>query len=124
MNKIIFSPNAPKPVGAYSHAIEANGTLYLSGQIALCPVSGELIGQSADEQAEQICKNISAVLSSAGYDFENVVKTTCYLINMEDFAEFNSVYANYFKSKPARSCVAVKTLPKNAIVEIEVIAVK
>jgi len=124
MKKTIFTEDAPKPIGPYSQAIMAGNTLYCSGQIPIDPKTGEMIGKNVREQTEQVIKNISAVLSAAGLTFDNVVKTTCFLANMSDFAEFNDVYKNYFTSAPARSCVAAAALPKGALVEVEVIAVK
>lgn len=119
--KAIYTENAPKPIGPYSQAILVNGTLYCSGQIPL-DSDGSLIDGNISNQTEKVCQNISTILSAAGLDFENVVKTTCFLTDMNDFTAFNEVYSKYFVSKPARSCVAVKQLPKNALVEIEVIA--
>ncbi|MEE1186023.1 MAG: RidA family protein [Acutalibacteraceae bacterium] len=124
MKKVIFTDKAPNAIGPYSQAIEINDVLYSSGQIPINPQSGNIEATGIKEQTHQVCKNLKAVLESAGLTFENVVKTTCFLANMEDFADFNSVYAEYFTSKPARSCVAVKQLPKNALVEVEVTAVR
>ncbi|MBR3402035.1 MAG: RidA family protein [Parasporobacterium sp.] len=121
MNKI-HTDKAPAAVGPYSQAIEINGLLYTSGQIALDPVSGELVGKTIEEQAEQVMKNLVAILEAAGTKPENVVKTLCFLTDIKDFAAFNEVYARYFTEKPARSCVGVKELPKGAICEVEVIA--
>ena len=122
MNEKIRTPNAPKAIGPYSQAVKVGNMLYTSGQIPLDPVSGELVGTNITEQAEQVMKNLSAVLEAAGTSFDNAVKTTCFIADMADFAEFNAVYAKYITSAPARSCVAVKTLPKGALVEVEVIA--
>ena len=122
MNEKISTPNAPKAIGPYSQAVKVGNLLYTSGQIPLDPVSGELVGSNITEQAEQVMKNLSAVLEAAGTSFDNAVKTTCFIADMADFAEFNAVYAKYITSAPARSCVAVKTLPKGALVEVEVIA--
>ena len=122
MNEKISTPNAPKAIGPYSQAVKVGNMLYTSGQIPLDPVSGELVGTNITEQAEQVMKNLSAVLEAAGTSFDNTVKTTCFIADMADFAEFNAVYAKYITSAPARSCVAVKTLPKGALVEVEVIA--
>ena len=122
LNKI-STEKAPKAIGPYSQAIVAGNMLYTSGQIPLDPTSGEIVGKDITEQAEQVMKNLSAVLEAAGSSFDNVVKTTCFLANMDDFAAFNAVYAKYITSAPARSCVAVKALPKGALVEVEVIAV-
>lgn len=119
----ISTPNAPKAIGPYSQAIKVNNMLYTSGQIALDPVSGALNGNNIAEQTEQVMKNLSAVLAEAGTSFDNVVKTTCFLADIADFAAFNEVYGKYITSAPARSCVAVKDLPKGALVEVEVIAI-
>ena len=124
MKKVIFTDKAPNAIGPYSQAVEISDVLYSSGQIPINPQSGNIEATGIKEQTHQVCKNLKAVLESAGLTFENVVKTTCFLANMEDFADFNSVYAEYFISKPARSCVAVKQLPKNALVEVEVTAVR
>ena len=121
INKI-STDKAPKAIGPYSQAILCGGMLYTSGQIALSPESGELVGENIAEQTEQIMKNLSAVLEAAGTSFENVVKTTCFLADIADFAVFNEVYGKYITSAPARSCVAVKSLPKGALAEVEVIA--
>ena len=124
MNKVISTPNAPKAIGPYSQAILAGNTLYCSGQIAINPQTDTFIGGSIVEQTEQILKNIDGLLSAAGFSYNDVVKTTCFLADMKDFAVFNGLYEKAFVSKPARSCVAAKELPKDALVEIEVIAVK
>ena len=121
MNKI-HTDKAPAAVGPYSQAIEINGLLYTSGQIALDPVSGKLVGETIEEQAEQVMKNLMAILEAAGTKPENAVKTLCFLTDINDFAAFNEVYARYFTEKPARSCVGVRELPKGAICEVEVIA--
>ena len=121
INKI-STDKAPKAIGPYSQAILCGGMLYTSGQIALSPESGELVGTNIAEQTEQIMKNLSAVLEAAGTSFDNVVKTTCFLADIADFAVFNEVYGKYITSAPARSCVAVKSLPKGALAEVEVIA--
>ena len=121
INKI-STDKAPKAIGPYSQAILCGGMLYASGQIALSPESGELVGENIAEQTEQIMKNLSAVLAEAGTSFDNVVKTTCFLADIADFAVFNEVYGKYITSAPARSCVAVKSLPKGALAEVEVIA--
>ena len=123
-NKIISTDKAPKAIGPYSQAYLCNGTLYCSGQIAINPETNEFIGGGIEEQTTQVLKNIGGLLEAAGYAFEDVVKTTCFLADMGDFVTFNALYEKAFVSKPARSCVAAKTLPKNALVEIEVIAVK
>ena len=120
----ISTQNAPAAVGPYSQAIEVNGMIYTSGQIALDPASGQLVGTTITEQAEQVMKNLVAVLEAAGTKPENAVKTLCFLTDINDFAAFNEVYAKYFTQKPARSCVGVQSLPKGAICEVEVIAVK
>lgn len=124
MKKIILTENAPAPIGPYSQAYMVNDVLYCSGQIALDAKSGEFLNGTIEEQTNKCCQNIGEVLKAAGLGFENVIKTTCFLANMSDFAAFNAVYAKYFTSKPARSCVAVKELPKNGLVEIEIIATK
>ena len=125
MNKItkIHTDNAPAAVGPYSQAIAAGGMLYTSGQIALDPATGEIVGDDIKAQAEQVMKNLAAVLTEAGTSQENVIKTTCFLKDMGDFGGFNEVYGAFFTEKPARSCVAVKTLPKDVLCEVEVIAV-
>ena len=122
--KIIATKKAPAAVGPYSQAVEINGFLYASGQIAIVPEEGKIISVDIEGQAEQCCKNIAAILAAAGMDFSNVVKTTCFLADIADFKKFNAVYEKYFVSKPARSCVAVKDLPLNALCEIEIIAAK
>ena len=120
--EVISTTNAPAAVGPYSQAIKVGDTLYTSGQIALDPATGAMAADDIAGQAEQVMKNLAAVLAAAGYTFDEVVKTTCFLADMADFAAFNAVYAQYFTGHPARSCVAVKTLPKGALVEVEVIA--
>ena len=145
MNKIIYTENAPEPIGPYSQAIlsgnispdnassgdastissgnnSSGNILFCSGQLALDARTGAFIGGNITEQTQKTVENISAVLDAAGMGFENVVKTTCFLASMEDFAEFNAVYEQHFISKPARSCIAAKELPKGALVEIECIA--
>lgn len=122
--KIIHSENAPCAVGPYSQAIDCGEYLFLSGQLGLDPMTGTLAGSDVAAQAQQACENIKAILTASGLGFEHVVKTTCFLADMADFAAFNAVYAEYFISLPARSCVAVKSLPKGGICEIEVIAKK
>ena len=122
MKEIISTQNAPAAVGPYSQAVKAGGFIWCSGQIALDPESGALVSNEIKSQTEQIMKNISAVLAASGATFEDVVKTSCFLADINDFAEFNAVYAKYFTSRPARSCVAVAALPKGALVEVEVIA--
>lgn len=122
MLKKISTDKAPAAIGPYSQGIIVNGLLFASGQIAINPATGEIEGTDIVAQAEQVMKNIGALLDEAGTGYENVVKTTCFLADMGDFATFNEVYAKYFTEKPARSCVAVKTLPKNVLCEVEVIA--
>ena len=121
--KVIATKNAPAAIGPYSQAYAVNGFLFTSGQVPLDPATGAIVGSSIEEQAEQACRNIGAILEAAGTDFSKVVKTTCFLADMKDFAAFNAVYEKYFVSKPARSCVAVRELPKQLLCEIEVIAV-
>ena len=120
--EVIATANAPAAVGPYSQAIKLNDLLFCSGQIALDPATGALVGSDVKTQTEQVMKNIGEILKAAGTDYSNVVKTGCFLYDMNDFAAFNEVYAKYFTEKPARSCVAVKTLPKNVLCEVEVIA--
>ena len=122
--KIIETNKAPKAIGPYSQAIEAGGFVYTSGQIPLDPETGVLKGGDIKEQTRQVIKNLDAVLSAAGVGASDVVKTMCFLQSMDDFGAFNEVYAQYFTSKPARSCVEVSKLPKGALVEIEAVAVK
>jgi 2-iminobutanoate/2-iminopropanoate deaminase len=123
MLKTISTKNAPAAIGPYSQAIVAGGTVYASGQIPIIPATGEIVRGDITVQAEQVMKNVGAILEEAGTNFANAVKTTCFLADMNDFAPFNAVYEKYFTGKPARSCVAVKALPKNVLVEVEVIAV-
>ena len=120
--KVVYTDKAPAAIGPYSQAMILNGVLFTSGQIPVNPATGEINGDTIETQAEQVMKNLGEVLKEAGSSFEKAVKTTCFLADMGDFAAFNEVYAKYFTSKPARSCVAVKTLPKNLLCEIEVIA--
>lgn len=120
--KVVYTDKAPAAIGPYSQAIVLNDILFTSGQIPVDPSTGELAGATIEAQAEQVMKNLDAVLKEAGTSFENAVKTTCFLADMGDFAAFNEIYAKYFVNKPARSCVAVKTLPKNVLCEVEVIA--
>lgn len=122
MLKKITTDKAPAAIGPYSQGVVAGDMLYSSGQIALDPVTGEVVGDNIVEQTEQVMKNLGAILEAAGVGYDKVVKTTCFLAEMEDFAVFNQIYARYFTEKPARSCVAVKTLPKNVLCEVEVIA--
>lgn len=121
MNTISTS-NAPAAIGPYSQAKVINGMLYASGQVPLDPKTGAVVGTEINEQTEQVMKNIGAILEAGGTSFEKVVKTTCFIAEMADFPAFNAVYEKYFTSKPARSCVAVKQLPKNVLCEVEVIA--
>lgn len=118
----ISTPDAPAAIGPYSQAVKTDGFVFTSGQIALDPQSGSLNGADIKEQTEQVMKNLSAVLKQAGTDFDSVIKTTCFLSDISDFAAFNEIYGKYITSAPARSCVAVKDLPKGALVEVEVIA--
>ena len=118
----IHTENAPAAVGPYSQAVEVNGMLYTSGQIPLDPATGNIVDGDIKAQADRVMKNIVSVLEAAGTTADKVVKTMCFLADMDDFAAFNEVYAEYFTEKPARSCVAVKSLPKGALCEIEVIA--
>lgn len=119
----IQTPLAPGAIGPYSQAKKAGNLLFTSGQIALDPASGQVVGDEIRAQTEQVMKNLQAILAAAGTDFERVVKTTCFLQDMNDFAAFNEVYASFIHSAPARSCVAVRTLPKGVLVEVECIAV-
>ena len=123
-NKIISTDKAPKAIGPYSQAYLCGNTLYCSGQIAINPETNEFIGGTIEEQTTQILKNIGGLLDAAGFNYNDVVKTTCFIADMKDFGTFNAIYEKYFVSKPARSCVAAKELPKGALAEIEVIAVK
>ena len=120
--KVVYTDKAPAAIGPYSQAIIMNGILFTSGQIPVDPATGEISGDTIEAEAERVMKNLGEVLKEAGTSFEKAVKTTCFLADMGDFAKFNEVYAKYFVSKPARSCVAVKTLPKNVLCEVEVIA--
>jgi len=119
----IATNKAPAAIGPYSQGYKANGFLFTSGQVSLDPETGAVVGSTIEEQAERCCQSIGALLEAAGTDFGKVVKTTCFLADMKDFAAFNAVYAKHFVSKPARSCVAVRELPKQLLCEIEVIAV-
>ena len=121
--KVVYTEKAPAAIGPYSQAMILNGVLFTSGQIPVNPATGEINGDTIETQAEQSCKNVGAILEEAGLTFDNVIKTTCFLADMADFAAFNAVYEKYFTSKPARSCVAVKQLPKNVLCEVEAIAV-
>lgn len=120
--KTISTTKAPAAIGPYSQAKLVNGMLYVSGQIPVDPATGEVAGADIAAQAEQSFKNVGAILAEAGTSFDKVVKTTCFIAEMADFAPFNAVYEKYFTSKPARSCVAVKALPKNVLCEVEAIA--
>ena len=122
MIETLHTDNAPAAIGPYSQAKIVNGILYASGQIAINPASGEVETDTVVGQTEQVCKNIAALLEAAGSDFTKVIKTTCFLKNMSYFATFNGIYGSYFTSKPARSCVAAAALPKDVLVEVEIIA--
>lgn len=121
MLKVISTEKAPAAIGPYSQAMVFGNLMISSGQIPIDPATGEIAGTTVQEQAEQVMKNIGAVLEEAGANYTDVMKTTCFLADMSDFAAFNEVYGKYFTGKPARSCVAVKTLPKNVLCEVEVI---
>ena len=122
MSTVVHTPNAPEAIGPYSQAIVAGGMVYTSGQIAIDPACGDVTATTIEAQSEQVMKNMTAVLEAAGSSLEKAVKTTCFLKNMSDFAAFNAVYGRYFTGKPARSCVAVASLPKDVLVEVEVVA--
>lgn len=122
MMKVVATGKAPKALGPYSQGYVHGGILYSAGQIAINPKADDVVAVTIEEQTEQVCKNLGEVLKEAGTDFDHVLKTTCFLADMADFAAFNEVYAKYFTSKPARSCVAVKTLPKGVLCEVELIA--
>lgn len=125
MKKVINSKNAPAAIGPYSQAILVDNTLYASGQLGIDPQTGDFVAGGVKEQTEQVFRNIRAILTEAGFEMGDVVKTTCFLADMGDFAEMNAVYAEQFEgSFPARSAVAVRTLPKNGLIEIEVLAIK
>lgn len=121
-NTTVFTKSAPAAIGPYSQAVISNNVVYASGQIPIIPDTGKIVEGDITAQAEQVMQNIKNILQAAGTEFSSVVKTTCFLYDMNDFTAFNEVYAKYFTSKPARSCVAVKELPKNVLVEVEVIA--
>lgn len=123
MVEVTSIPHAPAAIGPYSQAMKANGFLFASGQVPLSPETGVVVGTTIEEQAEQSCKNIKAILEANGLGFEDVIKTTCFLADIGDFAAFNGIYARHFTGKPARSCVAVKELPKQVLCEVEIIAV-
>ena len=122
MLETISTRSAPTAIGPYSQAVVANRFLFASGQVALIPDTGEISGTTVEEQAERCCQNVKAILEAKGLTLDDVVKTTCFLADMKDFAAFNTVYSKYFVTKPARSCVAVRELPKSLLCEIEVIA--
>lgn len=122
MQKKIATERAPGAIGPYSQAVVCGGLVYTSGQIAIDPATANLVEGGIEAQTEQVMKNLGAVLSAAGSSYEKAIKTTCFLADIDDFAKFNEIYGRYFTEKPARSCVAVKTLPKGALVEVEVIA--
>ena len=121
--KQIATENAPASIGPSCQVTVHNGLIFTSGQIPLDPATGAIVGAAIEEQAHRVCRNLQAVLTAAGSDLTKVLKTTCFLASMDDFAAFNAVYAQYFTGKPARSCVAVKTLPKNVLVEVECVAI-
>ena len=122
MSQVVYTKSAPDAIGPYSQAIKTGNLVFTSGQIAINPASGAVEATTIEAQTEQVCKNLGEVLKAAGTSFDKVVKTVCFLADMGDFAAFNAVYGKYFVSKPARSCVAVKSLPKNVLVEVEAIA--
>lgn len=121
--KLIATDKAPAAIGPYSQGYVHNGMFYAAGQIPINPAVGDVEATDIAGQTEQVCKNIAALLEAAGTDYDHVIKTTCFLSDMGNFAAFNEVYAKYFTSKPARSCVAVKTLPKDVLCEIEILAI-
>ena len=118
----VYTKNAPDAIGPYSQAVKSNGFVFTSGQIAIDPATGNVEAAAIEEQTKQVCENLKNVLEAAGSSLDKAVKTVCFLADINDFAAFNAVYGEYFTGKPARSCVAVKTLPKNVLVEVEVIA--
>ena len=118
----ISTNNAPSAIGPYSQAVKSNGFIFTSGQIAINPATSNVDAKTIEEQTKQVCENLKAVLTEAGPSFDKVVKTVCFLADINDFAAFNEVYGTYFTSKPARSCVAVKDLPKGVLCEVELIA--
>ena len=122
MAEVIYTKNAPDAIGPYSQAIKTGNLVFTSGQIAIDPSTGNVEADTIEGQTEQVMKNLKALLEAAGTSLEKAVKTVCFLADMNDFAAFNAIYGQYFTGKPARSCVAVKTLPKGALVEIEVVA--
>ena len=121
MAEKVYTKNAPDAIGPYTQAIKTNGFVFTSGQIAINPQTGNIEATTIEGQTEQVMKNLGAILAEAGSSFDKAVKTVCFLADMGDFAAFNEIYGKYFTSKPARSCVAVKTLPKNVLCEVEVI---
>lgn len=122
MSEKIYTKNAPEAIGPYSQAVKVGNLVFTSGQIAINPATGNVEADTIEGQTEQVCKNLTEVLKAAGTDVTKAVKTVCFLSNMDNFGKFNEVYGKYFIGKPARSCVAVKTLPKNVLVEVDVIA--
>ncbi|HCA55025.1 MAG: RidA family protein [Acutalibacteraceae bacterium] len=122
MAEVIYTKNAPDAIGPYSQAIKTNGLVFTSGQIAINPATGNVEADTIEGQTEQVMQNLKNLLEAAGSSLEKAVKTVCFLADMNDFAAFNAIYGQYFTGKPARSCVAVKTLPKNVLCEVEVIA--
>lgn len=122
MSKVVYTKNAPDAIGPYSQAVCAGGLVFTSGQIAIDPATGTVTATTIEAQTEQVCRNLAAVLEAAGTSLERAIKTVCFLSDMNDFAAFNEVYGRYFTGKPARSCVAVRTLPKNVLVEVDVVA--
>ncbi len=120
--EVVYTKEAPDAIGPYSQAYKANGFVFTSGQIAINPANGKVEATTIEGQTEQVMKNLGAVLKQAGSSFDKTIKTVCFLADMGDFAKFNEIYGKYFTSKPARSCVAVKTLPKNVLVEVECVA--
>lgn len=124
MLKTISTDKAPAAIGPYSQGVVLDNIVFTSGQIAINPANGEIESNTIEGQTEQVMKNLQSILAEAGTDMSKTVKTTCFLADMNDFAKFNEIYGKYFTTKPARSCVAVKTLPKNVLCEVEVIAVK
>ena len=123
MTEKVYTQNAPDAIGPYSQAVKANGFVFTSGQIAINPATGNVEATDIEGQTLQVMKNLKAVLEASGSSLENAIKTVCFLADMNDFGKFNEIYGKYFTTKPARSCVAVKTLPKNVLCEVEVIAV-
>ena len=122
MAEVIYTKNAPDAIGPYSQAIKTGGLVFTSGQIAIVPASGKVEADTIEGQTEQVMQNLKNLLEAAGTSLDKAVKTVCFLADMNDFAVFNEIYGRYFTGKPARSCVAVKTLPKNVLCEVEVIA--